>query len=84
MVACNAYVTTDERHRLTASSRVYVLTWAGIVESPVPERAEAGGVLFWPRVAAALAAIGWRTERAGPLDESEPGKIRFNVEELPK
>jgi hypothetical protein len=79
----NAYVTTDENHRLTADSRVYILTWDGIRDAPVPELAAVGGVMFWPRVVVALRSVGWRSEHGGSFDESEPGKVRFNAEELP-
>lgn len=82
MATYNAYVTTVNG-RLTADSRVFVLTWAGVRESSVPEIAEVGGVMFWPRVAVALRAIGWRPARAGALDDAEPGRLWFNAEELP-
>jgi hypothetical protein len=82
MATYNAYVTTAGGG-LTADSRVYVLTWGGVRESPVPELAEVGGVMFWPRVAAALRAIGWRPERVSVLDDTEPGRVWFNAEELP-
>jgi hypothetical protein len=81
MAQFNAYVTTDDGHRLTAESTVHVLTWDGIVTAPVPELAEVGGVMFWPRVAAALKSTGWRSERNRSFDESEPGKVQFNAEE---
>lgn len=82
MATYNAYVTTTDG-KLTADSRVCVLTWDGVRESPVPALAEVGGVMFWPRVAVALRSIGWRPERVGALDDSEPGRVWFNAEELP-
>jgi len=83
MAQFNAYVTVDDNHRLTAESRVYVLTWNGVLDAAVPERAEVGGVMFWPRVVVALRSIGWRSERGGPFDESEPGRVWFHAVELP-
>lgn len=71
-----AVVTTNAEHELTASSVVVV---AGR-QVYVPERTNPGGVLFWPRVAAALAEAGYALNL--PAGGAFEGYVEITVREL--
>lgn len=58
-----ALVTVDENGHLTPESAVTVGEWTW----PVPEKAEHGGVLWWPRVGQVLQEHGYR-----PVPDYEP------------
>lgn len=88
----NAYVTVDAGYHLTAGSTVVVLDGHGeqVAAAPVPVSAgERGGIMFWPRVGAALAAIGWRPTGIAPgcidpgFTTDEPGIVRFTARPTP-
>lgn len=74
----NAYVSVDNDGRIYDGSTVTV---DGVCDNvPVPENAgELGGIMFWPRVRAALKPHGLRLDHAISNHILDGGVVRFNA-----
>ncbi|GAA2623962.1 hypothetical protein GCM10010399_64150 [Dactylosporangium fulvum] len=93
MATFNAFVTTNEHHRLYPGSKVVVLDPVkGLVNARVQATAEngpmSGSVVWRHRMAEALATIGWRftagtdfvNDVANGLQGERTPLVRFNAE----